>query len=330
MWGRGRWPTALATLVTLVALVGCGGGSSGGGGSPKDTVLTGVDGVVKADRLTTTIRLDTTPQALQALASASGDSLDPNIASIITGANIVVETVRGSDGTALDLRGVANGKTLVELRSVNDTLYIQGDVEGIFTLINKPRIYANLRAETKSMPSFIQAAVSGQWVSLPASTLNSLSTFTGGAATSSAPSSGPKLLTELRQVIDQHVTVTQSGSDSRGTHYVLKANTRELAKAVQSAVQNSVPGGGVLSQRLPTNVKSQNFSFDAWVNGGALTELSINLLQFGDTSKVPSGATLPLTITFERTGEDITAPTDVTPVDLTQLGTLIGALQGSG
>lgn len=328
MWGRRRWPTALATLLALVTLVACGGGSSGGG-SPKDTLLTGVDGVVSADRLTTTIALDTTPATLQSLGSASGNTLSPRLASVIAGANIVIETIRGSGGTAVDLRGVANGSTLLEFRAVNDSLYIQGDLRGIFALANKPRIYANLRAQTKSMPSFVQAAVRGNWVSLPASTLNSLSTLAGGAA-SSAPSKGPKLLAELRQIIDRHVTVTQSGSDSRGDHYVLKANTRELARAAQSAIQDAVPGGGLLSQRLPTNVKSQNFSIDAWVKGGALSELSIDLLQFGDTSKVPAGTKLPLTITFDRTGADITAPTGATPVDLTQLGSLVGALQGGG
>ena len=325
MRGRGLWPTALATLVMLVALVGCGGSS--GGGSPKDSLLTGIDGVTKADRLTTTIRLETTAADLQKLAQASGDSLDPQIASVIAGADIVIETVRGSGGTAVDLRGVANGATLVELRSVNDTLYIQGDVRGILTAINKKSSYADLRAQTKSMPSFVQAAISGQWVSLPASTLSSLATLSGGAA-SSAPSQGPKLFADLRQAIDKDVTVTTAGSDSRGTHYVLHADTKALATDLRSAVQDGVPGGGVISQRLPTNVTHQNVRFDAWVRGGALSQLSINLLQFGDTSTVPAGATLPLTITFDRTGSDIAAPTGATPVDLTQLGTLVGALTG--
>jgi hypothetical protein len=139
------------------------------------------------------------------------------------------------------------------------------------------------------------------------------------------------LLAALRQAIDRHVTVTRAGSDSRGDHYVLNGNARELASAAQAAVQDAVPGGGLLSQRLPTTkVKSQNFSVDAWVKDGALSELSINVLQFGDTSKVPAGTTLPLTLTFDRTGDDIAPPTGVTPVDLTQLGTLFGALTGGG
>jgi len=329
MWGRRRWSTALAALVAVVGLAGCGGSGSGSG-SVKGDVLTSVDGVAGADRLTTTIRLDTTPAVLQTLAKSSGDALDPKLASALAGADIVIERVKRTGGSDLDLQVVAGGSPLVELRSVGDTLYIHGDVRGILTLIGKPNVYANLKTETKSMPSFVQAAINGQWVSLPAATLSSLASLTGGGTSSAPPGGGPKLLADLRRAIDKDMTVTKAGADSRGTHYVMHADTATLAADLQSAVTDAIPGGSTLSGRLPKNVKHQNFTFDAWVKGGALSELSINLLQFGDTSKVPSGTTLPLTITFAKTGNDISAPTGAAPVDITQLGTLVGALTGSG
>src|SRR3954465_15193179 len=99
MRGRRGWRTAVATGVALIGLAGCG--DSSGGGAAKQGVLTGIDGAVNADRLTTTIRLATTPADLQSLARANGDTLDSHIASVITGANIVIETVRGDGGTAL-------------------------------------------------------------------------------------------------------------------------------------------------------------------------------------------------------------------------------------
>lgn len=326
MRGRLGWRTAVATLAALVAVTGCGG-SSGGGSSVKDGVLTGIDGLAGAGRLTTTMRLDATPAALQSLARAGGSTLDSHLATAISSADVVIETVRGDGGTSLDLKGVANGATLVELRAVKDGLYVQGDVRGIFTLIGKPNEFANLRAETASMPSFVQAILNGQWVSIPASALSSLASLSGGSTSSSGK--GPKLLTDLRRAIERHVTVTEQGTDSRGTHYVLHANTKTLATDLGATVQDALPGGAVLSSRLPTDVKSQDVEFDAWVKGGALSEVSIDLLQFDDASKVPAGTTLPLTVTFDRTGDDITAPADATPVDLTQLGTLFGALTGS-
>ena len=326
MWGRRRLSTALATIVTVAGLVACGGSS--GGGSVKGDVLTGIDGIAGADRLTTTIRLDTTPATLQTLAQSSGSTLSNGLASALAGASIVVERAKSGGGSALDIQVAAGGATVVELRAVDKTLFLQGDVRGILTLVGKPKIYANLKAQTKSMPSFVQAAVTGQWVSLPAATLDSLATLTGGTPASSAPGNGPKLLGDLKRAIDKDVTVTKSGTDSRGTHYLLHADTKALANDLRTSLSGSLPGGSAISQRVPTNVKHQTFSFDAWVKDGLLSELSINLLQFGDTSKVPSGTTLPLSITFTKTGGDISAPTGATPVDLTQLGTLIGALQG--
>lgn len=328
MLGRHRWSAALVSAAAVVTLVGCGGSS--GGGSPKADLLSGVDGLANASRLTTTIKLDTTAQTLQTLSQSSSSPLDANIASVIAGSQIVVETVRGGGGTDLDLRGLANGSTLVELRSVGGTLYLQGNVRGIFTLINKKSLYGNLRGQTKSMPSFVQAAVAGKWVSIPGSALSSLASLTGGSSSSSAPNKGPKVIADLRHAIDQDVTATKAGTDSRGTHYVLHADEKALAADLRSTLQDAVPGGSALSSRVPSNVSHQTVTFDAWVRSGALTELSINLLQFGDTSKVPAGTTLPLTITFVRTGADIPTPSGATPVDLTQLGTLVGALQGGG
>jgi hypothetical protein len=327
MRGRRGWRIAVATLVAVAGVAGCGG-SSGGGGSAKDGVLTGFDGVAKADRLTTTIRLDATPADLRSLSQASGDTLDPHLASVISGADIVIESVRADGGTSLDVSGVAGGSTLVEFRSLGGTLYLHGDVRGILTLIDKKSVFANLKSQTKSMPSFVQAVVNGQWVSLPASALTSVASLGGGQ--SSASGDGARLLTELRRSIERHATVSEVGHDSRGTHYVLHADTRDLANDLRTAAQTAVPGGGLLSSRLPSNVSHQTVTFDAWVRSGAVSQVSIDLLQFGDNSKLPSGSTLPLTITFDRTGQDIAAPTGATPVDLTQLGTLFGALTGGG
>jgi hypothetical protein len=326
MRGRRHWRIGVAVLVAAVGIAGCGG--SGGGDSTKDALLAGVDGVAGADRLTTTIRLDTTPADLQQLAKAGSNDLDPTIASAISSADIVIETVRGDDGTAVDLKAVAGGSTLVELRAVNDTLYIQGDVEGIFALIGKESSFTGLKAQTKSMPTFVQDAVNGEWVSLPASTLTSLSNL-GGGSSSSAPGKGAKLLADLRRSIDRHVTATEAGTDSQGTHYVLHADLRDLANDLRAAAQSSIPGGALLSQRLPSNVSHKQVAFDAWVQDGALTQLSIDLTQFSDT-KSADATKLPLVVTFDRAGADITPPSGATPVDLTQLSTLVGALMGGG
>ena len=321
-----RRPLAAITVVAaLSGLVGCSG-SSGGGDSVKGGVLTGVDQLSGADRLTSTVRLDATAAELQSVAKSTGGAMDATTAAAIAGSSIVIENVKRDGGTDLDVQAVNNGDSLLELRAVGDTLYIQGDVRGILDLVKKPKVYANLQAQTKSMPTFVRAAVAGQWVSLPASALSSLSALSGGAASTSA-SKGPRLLADLRRSIDRHATVTKEGSDSRGDHYVLHADARSLAADLRASIETAVPGGSFVSQRIPKDVAKKDVEFEAWVRGGALSELSINVLQFAG-GEASSGQTLPLTITFVRSGDDIAAPSDVTPVDLTQLGTLFGALTG--
>src|SRR4051794_27970537 len=101
----------VATLMSLVTLVGCGGGS--GGGSSKDSVLSGIDSIAGSDQLTTTVQLKTTSAELQALGQATGSPLDATIASAIAGASIVIENAKADHGTDLDIRGIDGGQTLV-------------------------------------------------------------------------------------------------------------------------------------------------------------------------------------------------------------------------
>jgi len=311
-------------VVVAAAATACGG-SSGGSSGPSGSVVDSIDALGSAGTLTTTVRLDATPAALQAAAKASGSTLDAATARAITGASIVIETDKSGDSHNTDVRVVEGSNPLLELRTVNDTLYLQGDVQAILTLFHKQALFANIEAQTKSMPSFVQAVVNGQWVSLPSAALSSLAQA-GGSGTSGATSSGPKLLGELRDIVKKDVTVTAAGSDTRGDRYVLSANESVLANDLRSAAVDAVPGGSLLGQRLPSTSANRTIKLDAWVNDGSLAAVSLDLAQFDDSGK--STTPLPLTFTFERSGDAISAPSGAVPVDLTQLGTLFGALSG--
>ena len=227
-----------------------------------------------------------------------------------------------------DVRVLEGSNAVFELRSVSDTLYLQANVRSIFTLLHKPKVFANLRAQTKSMPGFVQAVLNGKWVSLPAAALSSLAQA-GGSGTGGSSAQGIKLLNDLRDVIKRDVTVTAAGRDSRGQHYTLSGDEAVLSVDLQAAIADAVPGGAALGSRIPASKAShRTIHVDAWVNGGALSALSLDLAQFGDPGTVPAGTTLPLVIGFERSGATIDVPSGAVPVDLTQLGTLVGALSG--
>jgi hypothetical protein len=69
-------------------------------------------------------------------------------------------------------------------------------------------------------------------------------------------------------------------------------------------------------------MQDRTVTVDAWVKDGALTEVSVDLAQFTGASTTP----VPLTVTFVHSGGDITRPSGATPVDLTKLSSLMGAL----
>jgi hypothetical protein len=291
-------------------------------------VLSAVQKTSDAQTLTTTIRLDATPAALQALAHASNATLDASSASAIKDASIVIETAKHDGKNDADVQVLEGSKPLLELRAVSNSLYVHADVRGILTLLHKQQLFANLRAETKSMPRFVQAALNGDWVSIPAAALSSLA-LAGGSGKAGSVTQGIKILNELRDVIKRDVTITAAGSDSRGQHYTLSGDEKVLADDLQTVFSDSVPGGGVLGQRIPSaKAPHRNIHVDAWVNGGSLSALSLDLAQFGDPGTVPAGTTLPLVVTFEQSGGPIDVPSGAVPVDMTQLGSLVGALSG--
>lgn len=335
--------TFAAAVAAALAVAGCGGGSSGSSGSPKSELTTGITNLSHSDVLTTTLKLDTTAAALQAFAQASHQSLGPGDAQALAGANLVIEAktangqnlsdVKPGDNKATNVafRGIDNGRTYAEIRVIAGNLYLQGDVKGILALAHKSKLYAEVQARAATLPAFVKAFVAGQWVSINGAAAQGLaSQFGGGGAQTTNPAQAQKLLADLKGVVDRDVTVTRAGTDSRGDHLVLKGNTRTLARDFVAAMQSSVPGGSVLGSQLnATNAPSRTITLDAWVKGGTLSELSLDLVQFAKPGEAPAGAHLPIALTFEQSGADITTPSGVTPVDLTQLGSLLGALGGA-
>jgi hypothetical protein len=129
-------------------------------------------------------------------------------------------------------------------------------------------------------------------------------------------------------MLDKNVSVTRLGSDDKGDHLRLSGNAKTLANDAYQSFSTAVPGGAALSQAKPQNVPSRVVTVDAWVKDGVLSEISIDLSQFLDKKESAAGQPLPITLTFTQHGGDITKPSGVTPVDLTQLGSLFGALAG--
>lgn len=343
-----RRPTtvlAAAGGLTAVLLTGCGGGgsaSSTASKDPKAAFTTGLSGLTANDALTVTIRLDTTPDQLVAFAKEGPhpSTLDPQVAQEIASAQIVLET-KTTDGsklsgakagksakTASRLTFVDGGNTLAEIRFRSDAIYAQAKVKALLDLFQQSKTYDTLTARAAQMPAFVQAFVAGKWVSLDLNALKALAGQFGANASPSAAQS-QKLLTDLRALLNRDVTVTRVGTDSQGDHLRLTTQSRQLAGDFVQTLGTDIPAAGLATGSFkPSSVPDHSIVLDAWVDKGSLSKVSLDLVQFAKPGEAKPGDSLPVVLQFDRSGDDITAPSGATPVDTTQLFTLLGSLAG--
>jgi hypothetical protein len=323
-------PLSRLTVVAVTAAVvatACGGGSSSDTPSdPKGELTASVQNLGDSDVLTTTLRLDTTAAALQSFVADDGDELSVVEVRSANGDDLSELKGGDDDATNVSFRFVSSGSTLAELRVVGGDLFLQGDIRGILDLAHQSEAYADVQQRVAALPPFVQAFVEGEWVSIDGAAAKGLAGSLSGAQTPSGKQ-GQKLLEDLQGIIERDVTVTREGSDDRGDHLVLTGNTRELARDFMQSASSALPGGSAaLGQFDPDDVPNRDVAVDAWVQDGVLTEISLDLVQFAKPGQSQPGDSLPISISFEQEGDEIDAPEDVTPVDLTQLGALLGAM----
>jgi hypothetical protein len=333
--------TAFAACgVVLAVTTACGGSGESVPENPKAALSASVGNLADSDVLTTTLRLDTTPEDLKSFAAKDGDELSDADAAAIAGAEVVLQVQSNNgdklselkpgdnDAANVSFRALSNGQTYVELRVVDGDLYLQGDVEGILDLLHQSKAYADVQARVASLPGFVQAFVEGRWVSINGTAAQGLlGSFSGDQTPDEAQ--GRQLVDDLQGMLERDVTVTRAGSDDRGDHLVLTGNTRELARDFLDVASSAVPGGQAATGQFdPEDAPDRDITVDAWVKDGVLSEISLDLVQFAKPGEVDAGMHLPIAVAFEQDGDDIGEPEDVTPVDLTQLGALLGAVGG--
>jgi hypothetical protein len=327
-----------------VLLAACGGSSGGGAALPKDPkgeLVGSFSNLGSSDALTVTLKLQTTASALQGYAAQGGDKITPAEAQDLASAQVVIET-KTDNGSNLDdsaksakhvqfrLTLQDNGTSYGDIRVRDNALYVQADLKGLLAVAGKSNIYGNLQAESAQLPDFVKALVAGKWVSLNLDSAKTLlNQVGGGAATAPSSSQQSKLVTDLKAALSKDVAVTKLGSDSDGDHLRLTGNLHTLATDLTATLGTDLPAAStVLGQVKKTNVPSRDVTIDAWVKDNALSKLSLDLTQFAGKGDVKAGQSLPVVLTFDRNGDTIDKPSDVTPVDLTKLFSLFSALGG--
>ncbi|HVT22212.1 MAG TPA: hypothetical protein VHE57_12585 [Mycobacteriales bacterium] len=341
-----RTATAVVAVTASAGLlVGCGGGSSGGGSTPAANnagaapaaeLSSAITSLGQASTLTASLKLDATGSELLDFVHSQDPKADltSSQAGLIAGAALTFEVAAPKGKTLNELSGLSNsgavniavsdnGKDFFAIRFVGQTLYLQADLKDFLNAIGQEEAFRQIQSGGGQLPGFVQALVQGKWVSLPLSTLKSLTGALGGGIGSPKPSEANHLVDQLKALLTKDVTVTRSSSGGTDT-LTLTTNLRSFAADITTAFK-SVPGAGAaLDSTDLSAVPDKDISMVATVTDGALSTLSFDLGQLADKG----GSSLPLQLAFTRSGPAITPPSGAVAVDLQQLGGLIGAFGG--
>lgn len=331
-----------AAAVAGVTLTGCGGSgaSTTASKTPKAAFTSGLSGLGDSDALTVTLKLDTTPEKLMSFAREGGDRVDAATAQKIATAQVVIET-KTSDGSKLSalkpgtktgvgfrLALVDGGQTYAQLLKAGNGLYVQAQAQQLLDLVGKASTFDTLRSRAAQMPPFVRAFVAGRWVVLDLGQLKAMASQFG-ANVSPTQQQTQKLMADLKAAVSKDVSVTRVGADDQGDHLRLTAQSRQLVTDVLGAVTGAIPAAGLATSSLkPESIPARPVTVDSWVKDGSLSKLSIDLVQFAKPGEAKPGDSLPLVLTFDHSGDDISAPTGAERVDMSQLFTMLGALGG--
>lgn len=348
--------TALAAVVltaTASLLAGCGGSSSGGGGggsaatsnnsslSPQAELTSAVQALGDASTITATLKLDASGSQLLDFVKSQDKSakLTAAQADEIAGLSLSFEFSAPSGKTLSNASGLTNGgaanisvadgdNSLISIRFVNKTLYVQADLKDVLNDLGQAATYRQMEAAAGQLPGFLGALVNGKWVSLPLSTLKQLSGSLGAVVPSTPDAAKQKqLIGALETLLTKDVTVKRTATGDTD-QLALTANLRDLAGDLTSTFSSLVPAAGsALDSGDLADVPNKDITLNASVTDGALSALSFDLGQIAKNGK----GSLPISLAFSRSGDAISAPSGAVAVDLSSLGPLLGAFsQGFG
>jgi hypothetical protein len=314
-----------APILAAALLLGACGGSPAGDDGARSMLVEAVRNLQRSDGVTATLSLRSTTASLVALSGQGGDHLSAADARKILRSSISISTVKSGKGrdAAQVVVNVAGSEDL-ELRVVEDTLYVRAHLAGLFDALGKDpaEAAAYAREAQAAGVGFVQPLMEGRWLSLEGLD------HAMGAGAATPTDRERKVVSELARSLEASTDVTSKGTGPEGTHLVATVSLREVVDGLREAAAGLGPGAPAAA--LPGQVPDEDVSVDLWVRDGRLTQVEIDLLRLRAVAEddVPSGVTrLALRVALEDFSGAIEAPPEAVPVDL---GDLFGVASASG
>ena len=331
--------TAALAASTLV-LTACTGSSAEVENDPEGALRDAVEALGDYD-------------GVELVLSASGDAAaladDPEDLDAVELLLSGTVTMRGSgeseEDAQFELVVDLDGTEVFEVRVLPQTqVFLRADVDAVAQAIDDPAITADLQelvaaAEQFGFGDLAQVAVDGGWIELTG--VEQLTEFAegfGGMDQTEEPSEEElerlqeQVVSAFDRFIDQDVAVTYVGSEDAGERVQATADGAALESLFQELTAIAADAGGVdpamlgdLESDIP---EGETFTLDAWIDGGELSQIGIDLGGLDDSGEIPADTFLLVGIA-DFAGS-IEAPAEAEPFDLFGLisGFLFGGLDG--
>jgi hypothetical protein len=283
-----------------------------------------------------------------------GDSsFTPQVASALARTSLVVNVYPGH-GESLQSKQFASdsdnqyqfalqvgGAKLVDVRYLNDLLYAQADLAKLLSDFGAPppaasKIQSELEQGNQFVPG-LSALGQGDWVSANPKTLAPM-LKAGGSNSSNAPASTvnvSKLLNDLKSALTSNTSYANLGTHGGRTEYQLKVQARQFVRTLASTLPNdlaaAVPGTGSVASQVSKALNQaqtqigpgQTIAVQLWVKDNKAQEVDLDINQF--VHKFPFAVPLRFVLAG---GTPVTVPSNVTPLDFSNVSGLLGGLMG--
>lgn len=290
------------------------------------------------------------------IAAMIKDNKDPKSAaiakSVFSNGGVVVKFTASSSKPLKDLKPgenpnvefdvTAGGTDLMDMRSVAGALYAKVNVPQFLHLSGKSA--SSLNAQMGQVPpdfkAPLEALMADKWVGVSAQDLKGLEQMAknlgqgdlSAPTSASSTSAGSQMLAnveaQLMKALTQDATVTDKGSGQYQVTGKVKTIGQDVLQAL-GPVLNSVPGKSKADiDKMRTSLNSvpdsENITFDIWVKNNQISELQVDLAQFLPASQT-GGGHLPIDAKFSQSAAGVTAPSDVTNIDVQKLISSFGS-----
>jgi hypothetical protein len=341
----------LALLTVLLLAVTTAACDRAGGTSveddPEGALREALEALADYDGVELLLQLSADETA-RAQALADGDMTEDELELLLTSSVLVRASGDGDEDGAAEFVITVGDSAVAELRVLSELdLYLRLDLDAVLELVDDPEARQTIdelatQADAFGLREVVEAAQRGEWIHVTG--LEQLVNLFGGPQAQPQDDVDEEEAERLAEefsaaavrFLDEDVSVTYVGSDDAGDR--VRATTdgaalRSFLEELSTIAASSDAFGGADPQDLAGELDEipddTTITFDAWISGGELTQIALDLAALDDSGELDGELLLVIGIA-EFTGS-VEAPDDAARVDLFGLlGGFMGGLGGPG